>query len=339
MSESIQGLWGLVGVVGFSAQEQVEGASGLGQMMVDWLSLGSIYALLAMGFVIIFKSTQVLNFAHGALAALGAFMVAYLANVAEIPGQWMGDAPNWLKWVSSAILAMVAAALIGLILERIFIRPMLGEGLFAVAIVTLGLDIAIRTITNDFIGTNPRPLGIPTGGSSLDLGWAVVPWNVVISVLVTLATVGLIALFFRSRTGVAMQATAFDQEAARAQGIQVGRIFSLAWAMGAAMAAVAGIFVSVSPRRSIGVDPSTAFFAFLAFPAVVLGGLDSVVGAVVGGYVIGLAQAAVTEFVSNNPTFAFLGSGFGGVVPYLVMLLVLLIRPYGLFGTEEIRRV
>ncbi len=308
-------------------------------MLVDWLSLGSIYALLAVGFVIIFKSTQVLNFAHGALAALGAFLVASMATILQIPGRWMGSAPVWLKWTSSALVALAAAALIGLILERLFIRPMLGEGLFSVAIVTLGLDIVIRTVSNDFMGTNPRPLGFPGGTASLDLGWVVIPWNVVVSVIVTLVAVVLIATFFLSRTGVAMRATAFDQEAARAQGINVGRIFSLAWAIGSVMAAVAGIFLSVFPRRSTGVDTATAFLAFAAFPAIILGGLDSIVGAVVGGYAIGLAQAAVTEFLSNNPSFAFLGSGFGGVVPYVLMLLVLLIKPYGLFGTEEIRRV
>lgn len=131
-----------------------------------------------------------------------------------------------------------------------------------------------------------------------------------------------------------MRATAFDQEAARAQGIDVGRVFGVSWAIGAVLAAVGGIFLSLFPRRSGGLDTQTAFFAFAAFPAIILGGLDSVVGAVVGGLIIGLAQA-----YAGLLEFEFLGSGFTGVIPYFIMLLVLLIRPYGLFGTEEIRRV
>lgn len=315
---------------------QVAGASAFGRFVVDFLSLGSIYALLAMGFVIIFKATQVLNLAHGALAALGAFLVAANVTVLQIPGRWMPDAPDWLTWGLAVLVALVFAFIIGVLVERVFIRPMIGEELFAVAIVTLGLDIVIRTITNDFIGQQSRPLGDPFGTGVFDLGFALVPYTVVAQVAATIVLVVAVALFFQSRMGIAMQATAFDQEAARAQGIDVGRVFALSWGIGAFLAAVAGIFLAVFPRRAAGVDQSTAFFAFAAFPAVILGGLDSVVGAVIGGFAIGFAQAFATAYLSG---FEFLGTGFGGVVPYILMLGVLLIRPYGLFGSEEIRRV
>jgi branched-chain amino acid transport system permease protein len=314
---------------------QVTGTA-TGRMVVDALSLGSIYALLAMGFVIIFKATQVLNFAHGALAALGAFLVAAFSTLLEIPGRWMGDAPQAVKWVASVVLALAVATLIGIVVERLVIRPMIGEELFAVAIVTLGLDIVIRTITNDFIGQQARPLGDPFGTRVLDAGWALIPYSVIAQVLTTLVLVVLVAVFFRTRMGIAMQATAFDQEAARAQGIDVGRVFSISWGIGAFLAGVAGIFLAVFPRRASGVDGQTAFFAFAAFPAIILGGLDSVVGAVVGGFLVGLVQALATAYLSH---LSFIGTGFGGVVPYLLMLLVLLFRPYGLFGSEEIRRV
>jgi len=313
------------------------GTSPAGRLLVDFLSLGSIYALLAMGFVIIFKATQVLNFAHGALAGLGAFLVASFATVLNVPGRWIPGAPQWLRWTLSVLAALALATLIGMVLERIFIRPMLGEELFAVAIVTLGLDIVLRTITNDFIGTQARPLGDPFGTRVWTIeGFTLIPWTIIAQVVTTIVLVALIALFFRSRLGIAMRATAFDQEAARAQGIDVGRVFSISWGIGAALAGVAGIFLSLFPRRAAGVDQSTAFFAFAAFPAIILGGLDSVVGAVVGGFAIGLAQALATEFLVG---VSWLGTGFAGVVPYLLMLAVLLIRPYGLFGSEEIRRV
>ncbi len=309
--------------------------SKVAEAVAEGLSLGAIYALLAMGFVIIFKATQVLNFAHGALSALGAFLVASFATLINFPGRFMEGAPEWLQWTLSVIVALIAAALVGMLLERLFLRPMVGEELFAVAIVTLGIDIALRNITNDWIGTDSRPLGDPWGTNVLDLGWVTIAHTEIAQIIVSLILVSAVALFFRSRTGIAMRATAFDQEAARAQGINVGRIFSISWAIGAVLAAVAGIFVSVFPRRAAGVDPATAFFAFKAFPAIILGGLDSVVGAVIGGFAVGLAEAFAGEFI----TFDFLGAGFGGIVPYLLMLLVLLIRPYGLFGTEEIRRV
>ncbi len=315
--------------------QEAGGPSKVAEAVAEGLSLGSIYALLAMGFVIIFKATQVLNFAHGALSALGAFLVASFATLVNFPGRFMEDSPRWLQWTLSVVTALVAAALIGMLLERLFLRPMVGEELFAVAIVTLGIDISLRNVTNDFIGTDPRPLGDPWGTSILDLGWVSIAHTEIAQIVISLILVTAVALFFRSRTGIAMQATAFDQEAARAQGINVGRIFSISWAIGAVLAAVAGIFVSVFPRRSAGVDTFTAFFAFKAFPAIILGGLDSIVGAVVGGFAVGLAEAFAGEYI----TASWLGAGFGGIVPYLLMLLVLLVRPYGLFGTEEIRRV
>ena len=304
------------------------------QALVTGLSLGSIYALLAMGFVIIFKSTRVLNFAHGALATLGAFLVAVFATSWDIPGRWIPSLPEWAAWVSAALIALLVAGLFGMMLERVFIRPMVGEELFAVAIVTLGLDIVLRTILNDFIGVNARPLGDPWGIQLVDLGWVRIAYTEILQLVVTISLVVAMALFFRTRTGVAMRATAFDQEGARAQGIGVGRIFSLSWGIGAVFAGVAGVFLSIHPRGPAGVTQQTAFFAFAAFPAIVVGGLDSIVGAVAGGMIIGLAQA-----YSGLLPWEFLGTGFGGVVPYIVMLIVLFIRPYGLFGTEEIRRV
>ncbi len=321
------------------------------RMVVNGVSLGAIYAVLAMGFVIIFKSTQVFNLATGAIAAVGAFLVASAATIVNIPGRWMGEAPAWLQWGLSVVFALLVTAIFAMILERLFLRPMVGEALILLAVVTLGADILIRTITNDFIGLSARPMADPFGISQVGIGCADggivgsvqlievcsvrIPHTTIFQVILTAVLVAAVALFFRSSTGVAMRATAFDQEAARAQGISVARIFALSFAIGAVLAAVGGMFISMFPRRPSGVDNFTAFFAFRAFPAVILGGLDSVFGALVGGFIIGMAESAASSYV----TFDFLGTGFGGVVPYVVMLLVLLIRPYGLFGTEEIRRV
>ena len=307
--------------------------SQLAGTIVSGLSLGSIYALLAMGFVIIFKATQVVNFAHGAMATVGAFITAGVAVELNFPGRFL-DLPPLLGWSISVVTALVLSALMGIVLERVFLRPMVGEDLFSVAIVTLGINVVLMTIVTDYIGPDPRSMADPWGDTVADLGFVIISHTEIAQFLVVAALVLLVGVFFRSRTGIAMRATAFDQEAARAQGVNVGAIFAIAWAIGAVLATVGGIFGSLYPRR-IGVFPDTAFLVFRAFPAIILGGLDSVVGAVVGGLAVGVAEAAAGSYL-NHPLF---GTGFSGIVPYLVMMIVLFIRPYGIFGTEEIRRV
>jgi len=301
---------------------------------ISGLALGAIYAVLALGFVIIFKATQVVNFAHGALAALGAYFVVYFATVLNFPGRFLDFLPISVQWLLSALVAVAATALVGIIIERLTIRPMIGEPLFAVAMITLGLDLIIRTITNDFMGNQLRGLGDPWGIETLELGLITISKTQILTITVAvLAMLGL-AWFFRTRMGIAMRATAFDQEAAMAQGISVGKVFALAWAIGAGLAAIGGIVSSVAPRAP-GVTPFTALIAFRAFPAVVIGGLDSIAGAIVGGLIVGMAEVYAGTYL----TFSWLGVGFSGIVPWLLMMAVLLVKPYGIFGTEEIRRV
>ncbi len=301
--------------------------------LVSGLSLGAIYALLAMGFVIIFKATQVVNFAHGAMATLGAYFTATVAVELNFPGRYLQGAPM-VGWLLSVLVALALSGLVGILLERVFLRPMVGEELFSLAIVTLGMHIILLTVVTDLIGPDPRSMADPWGDSSVDLGYVVIPQTEIAQFVLAIVLISLVGVFFRTRTGLAMRATAFDQEAARAQGINVGRIFALAWAIGAVLATVGGIFGSVYPRR-VGVFPDTALLAMRAFPAIILGGLDSVSGAMIGGLVVGLAEAAAGSYL-NHPLF---GTGFSGIVPYLLMLAVLFVRPHGIFGTVEIRRV
>lgn len=304
--------------------------------LINGVALGAVYALLALGFVLIFKATQVINFAHGSLAAIGAFLTASLATVLNFPGRLLESWPRWAQWSLSALVAVMVAAVVGLIVERIFIRPMVGEPLFSVAIITIGADIILRTINDDFVGQGARSLGDPWGIQVIQVGKLFINQTQIVTVVIALVCFGLVAWFLGSRLGVAMRATAFDQEAAQAQGISVGRIFAIAWGIGAALAAVAGIFSSVAPRAA-GVANTTAFVVFRAFPAVIIGGLDSILGAVVGGFIVGVAEVTLGTYTSGMSNIV--GVGFGSVVPYVLMLIFLLIRPYGLFGTEEIRRV
>jgi branched-subunit amino acid ABC-type transport system permease component len=138
--------------------------------IINGIALGAVYALLALGFVLIFKATQVINFAHGALAAVGAFLTASFATILNFPGRFLPDMPNWSRWALSALFAVLAAALVGLLVERIFIRPMIGEPLFSVAIITIGVDIVLRTINDDFVGQGARTLGDPWGIQVIDVG-------------------------------------------------------------------------------------------------------------------------------------------------------------------------
>ncbi len=318
------------------AQVAGEGLDKFVFALLNGIGLGAIYALLALGFVIIFKATQVVNFAHGALAAVGAFLAAAFAAIYQFPGRFMGDAPFWLKWGLSALCAVAAAMAVGLLVERIFIRPMIGEPLFSVAIITVGVDIVLRTVTDDFIGQGARSLRDPWGLEVTSVLGVNINTTQIVTFAVAIVCFALVAWFFQSRMGVAMRATAFDQEAAQAQGIDVGKIFAISWAIGAALAAVAGIFASMPPRAT-GVSNTTAFVVFRAFPAIIIGGLDSIMGAVIAGFLVGIAEMVIGTYSAGYSHI--LGVGFGGIVPYLLMLIFLLVRPYGLFGTEEVRRV
>ncbi|MDF1595085.1 MAG: branched-chain amino acid ABC transporter permease [Acidimicrobiia bacterium] len=293
------------------------------QATVAGLSLASIYMLLALGFVIIYKSMQVLSFAHPAIMLFAAYMVS-----------WFSVDKDLNFWLALA-LGVVAAGAMGWLAERIAVRPMIGKPLFAIAILTIGLDIAIRTPINNLIGINIRSVGDPWGFGTWQIGGVVVQHRAVAMIVTAFIVGSLLFAFFRySRVGLAMRATAIDQEVALAQGISVGRIFSLAWIMAGAMAALAGTFASSDLS---GLSQSTYIVALKALPAIVVGGLDSIGGAVVGALIIGLAEAYTATYQSQH--LSFLGGNFSQVVPYLVLLIVLLIKPYGLFGTEEVERV
>ena len=306
------------------------------QTLAKGLAQGSLYAIVALGFVLIFKATQTVNFAQGAIALIGAWFASLLLIDWEIPGRWLGD-NQYVTWFSAVILAALLTAVLGLVLERGVIRKMIGEPLFSIAVITLGLEAVLRTIGFDAVNINTRSLAIPWGFTGFRIGDAFIAWSFVAAWAAVALSFVAIYFFFRSRLGIAMRAVAFDQEAALAQGISVGRVFAVAWGVSAALAAIAGIFGSMSPIGTGAAAAGVTGLAFRALPAVILGGLDSVVGALVGGLVIGCAEVFAGEYLAQYTTT--LGTGYPLIVPYILMLIVLLVRPYGLFGTPEIRRV
>ncbi len=306
------------------------------QTLAKGLAQGALYALVALGFVLIFKATQTVNFAQGAIALVGAWFASLLLIDWAIPGRWLGG-NDYVVWISSIVLAALMTAVLGLIIERLAIRPMIGEPLFSIAVITLGIEAILRTIGFDAVNLNPRNLAIPWGFDGFKVGDAFVAWTYIAVYITTALSFVAIFFFFRTRLGIAMRAVAFDQEAALAQGISVGKVFAVAWASSAALACLAGVLSSGAPLGSGVVSAGITGLAFRALPAVILGGLDSVSGALVGGLLIGCAEVFSGEYLAQYTNT--LGNGYSLIVPYVVMLVVLLVRPYGLFGTPEIRRV
>jgi len=290
--------------------------------VVNGVALAAIYALIAVGFVIIYKSTQVLSFAQPGLLLLGGYWVVYFATT------W-----HWPFWVA-VLMAAGLSALMGLVVERGFLRPMVGKPIFAVAIMTIGIDLMIRIATLDLLGTDLRSMGDPWGLQLVEVGGVNIAHRQIAAVVAAVLLVSAVLLFFRfSRFGLAMRATAFDQEVAISQGVNVSRVFAASWAIAAVLAMVAGVFLGSGTffDKTIGVS------ALKALPVIVVGGLDSIAGALVGALIVGLAE---TLSATYQPQYAeFLGRNFSQVVPYLVMFIVLLVRPYGLFGTREVERV
>jgi branched-chain amino acid transport system permease protein len=290
-------------------------------LLLNGLSLGSIYALIALGFVVIFKSSEVVSFMHGSLLLLGAYLIAVLQDSL---GFW------------GAVVAGVAlTGLLGLVVDLVILDRLRGAAVISLAILTIGLDIVLSTELTRRIGSDILNINHPWGGDVVHLGSVGITANRAIAMAVAAVLIGLFFVAFKySSWGVAMRASAEDGEAAALMGIRLRRVSSMSWVIGGALAAVAGMFLVGSPTP--GLTPSVGSVALRAFPAAILGGLDSTGGALVGGLMIGVAESLADGYQDQ---LLFLGRGFGAVVPYVVMLIVLLIRPSGLFGTRELTRV
>lgn len=309
--------------------------------LVQGVAQGAIYALIALGFVIIFKATHVLNFAHGGLMILGGYFT-YQFAASPSKTLWLVDLQlaerfGTTGWIVAVLMALVVTALCGLMVEVLVLRRMRGRPVFALVMATLGVQIIIDQVVNAVWSSDPLSTLDPLGTKS----WT--PWGVlitlpdVVTVIVALVvTTGFLIFFNRSKTGTAMRATAIDQEAAIAQGISPKRIFGLSWMIAGALAALAGVLLSSGNGRTLNYS-TLGLAAFPAFPAIILGGLDSTTGAIVGGMVIGIAQKLMQGYQIDVETYV--GPSFSLVFPYLIMIGILLVKPYGFFGTKEVRRV
>jgi branched-chain amino acid transport system permease protein len=290
------------------------------QLALNGLVVGCIYALVALGFVIIYKSSSILNFAQGEFLMLGAYVCLELMTRFQVP------------FVAAFVLTLLFSVALGLALERVVLRPLIGEPVISVIMVTLGLSSVLKAIVQGIWGTDTRPFPSVFPVNPVMLGPLPVSQGYLWSVGCVAALLVLFTVFFRrTRAGVAMRATAFSQQVALSMGISVRRIFALSWSIAAVVSAVGGILLGAMRG---GVDGSLSFYGLKVIPVVILGGLDSIIGAIVGGLVIG-----VLENLSGGYLDPLVGGGVKEVAPFVALVLILMVKPYGLFGKVHIERV
>jgi branched-chain amino acid transport system permease protein len=286
------------------------------------VAVGCKYALIALGFSVIFKATGVINFAQASLVLLGSYLTFNFAH-------------TWgLNFYLALVLAMAAGALIGVAIEALVLRHLVGEEPATVIMATIGILFVLDNLTTAVWGPDSHNLGDPWGIRTREVLGVTVAHRDLWTIVFTAAVLaGFFAFFRYSTLGLAMRAAALDPEAAMAQGVPARRVYRTAWAIAGLVAALAGATLAAGATQ---LSPATGSLALIAFPAIILGGLDSPLGAAVGGVIIGLVQQFTALLAPEY--FKWVGESFERVSPYLVMIVILLIRPYGLFGTREVRR-
>lgn len=263
---------------------------------------------------------KVVSFAQPAFMMAGAILVSYLT-------------PRF-GFAGAVIVGTIAIGLVALAVERVAIRPMVGKAVFVIAIITIGVDIVVRVVAGAFVGTDPLLVGDPWGLDTVSIGDVQVQQRHIAALIAMVVVVVALMLFFRlSSTGLAMRAAALDQEAAMAQGVSVGAVFALSWALAGGLAALAGVFAAAGNP----IDQTFWVVALAALPVIIVGGLDSLGGAVVAGLLVGVVESLVRAYHSD--IFPNLATNTGTLAPYVLMMVVLLVRPHGLFGTKEVERV
>ncbi len=288
-------------------------------LLTNGIMIGLMYALIAIGFVLIYKATDAINFAQGEFVMFAGFIAAGAAD--------MAGAPFWL----SALLAIAGMIALGFGLERVVLRPLIGRPVIAVVMATIGLAAVLRGGAVLAFGAGTRAIEMPVGDLPLTFGPVMLSQVQLVGAGVSLVFLAAFSWFFlKSRIGIAMRAVADSQQVAMAMGINVRRYFALAWAMAGIVSALGGVVWGAM----LGVDNQLALVGLKVFPVVILGGLDSVLGAVVGGLIIGIVESLAAGYIDP-----FVGGGTKDFTPYVLMIAVLMVRPEGMFGRRRIERV
>lgn len=292
----------------------------LGQLLVNGAIIGTLYGVVAMCFVLIYKSTQVVNFAQGEFLLIGAWVCWALLVKFNLP--------FWIGFPVTLLFMMV----FGIVLQVVVLRPMIGEPVISVIMLTIGLSIFFQAAMGWMFGVFAEPYPQIFENEAMNvLGLQVQTAYIMSLIISVIIMVGFYYFFKYSRMGLAMRATAFDQQVAQSLGISVKQVFAMAWAISAMVSALAGVVVGMVN----GVSSALSFFGIKVFPAVILGGLDSIVGAIVGGLIIGILEN-LAEFVDSQ--WLNLGNLYT-VAPFYILVIILMIKPYGLFGTKDIERI
>jgi len=288
------------------------------------LSLGAMYALVALGFSVIYRASRVFNFTHGELLRIGAFSMASLVDAG-------------LPWPAALPLAMAIAGVVAVIIERAVIRPMIGRPVFVTIILTLFAALLLRAIALVIWGVQACALADPFGEATLAVGGgAAIPYRTLAQIgAAILAVGGFFAILQRTQLGVGMRATSTDPEVALALGIPVGRILGATWFLAGVLAGLAGVFAAM--KNPLFEHEAAQIIAFRSFPAVIVGGLTSPIGAVIAGFLLGLTEIFAPEYL--GPHLGAFGKKLEHVFPYLVMILFLMVRPYGLLGRRDVERL
>jgi branched-chain amino acid transport system permease protein len=287
------------------------------QLTLSGLTNGAIYALVALGFVLIFKSTGVINFAQGEFLLIGAFVAFSLI------GQF------GIFWPLGVVLTLIIGVIVAVVVERLVLRPMIGEPIISVIMVTIGLSSIIKAIVGAIYGPDPQPFPAFLPKTPVEILGATVTADRLWALGIAVVMLGSFNLFFRrSNVGIAMRAVADDQQAAMSMGISIRTIFAAAWSIAAITAGIGGIMTA----NTVGVDLNLSLLGLRVFPVVILGGLDSLPGAIVGGVIIGLLEQYAGAYLPAS-------LAAGSVVPFIALIVILMVRPYGLFGQVRIERV
>ena len=288
-------------------------------LMSNGLLVGLMYALVAVGFVLIYKATSIINFAQGDLVMLAGYAAAVMLGLRGLP-----------LWLMVLILCIGMVAL-GFVLERTILRPMIGQPLVSVIMVTIGLSFVLQGLVAIIWGAGTRRLELPVPLAPYVIGPVFIsPINVVAAVIALVFLIAFGLFFTRSRFGIAMRAVADDQQAAMVVGIRVSRVFALSWAIAGLAAAAGGIIWG----NMLGASALLSLIGLKVFPVVILGGLDSIGGAIVGGLIMGAVESVAAGYLDP-----YVGGGTKDFIPYVLMILVLFVRPYGIWGHETIERV
>lgn len=307
------------------------------------VALGLMYGVVALGFVVVYRATKVLNFAHGAIGAAGGVIMASMVGDGGLGVErWRGANPigrsadSFHGWAANLVLAAALTACLAMIIERVAIRPMLGRAQFSLLLATVGVSIPLQVYADR--APIPRHLRAPWSSDGWLVSGAFIAHSYIAMAVISLAAIGLVAWFDHTRLGLMTRAVGDDQEAAQSVGVSVAVVSRANWALAGALATFAAVGLSLFPEGTGSVSSANVpGLFFRALPILALGGWDSPRGAIVGGLTIGVIQTGAGRLLSDY--VGVLGAGYPAILPYVIAVIVLAVRPTGLFGARAVRRV